>query len=283
MKLSRKKWIWVSSLVAVVLAVYAFIPFSGFAVSKQIEIHYIDVGQADSILVELPNDQNMIIDAGNNPDGKLVVDYIKKQGIKRLDYVVGTHPHEDHIGGLDDVIKSFDVGKVYLPKKTSTTKTYRDVLAAIKSKGLTVTEGKAGVLVVNDKQDELKVNMVGPVKEYNETNDNSIVAKIAFKKKSFLFTGDAEQEAENDILNAGYNVSTDVLKVGHHGSRSSTSQKWLDAVNPSIAVISVGADNKYGHPTAEVLKRLEKKSVKVHRTDKEGIVVISSDGNQIWD
>lgn len=109
------------------------------------------------------------------------------------------------------------------------------------------------------------------------------MAKISYKKKSFLMTGDAETEAENDILNAGYNVSADVLKVGHHGSRTSTSQKWLDLVNPSIAVISVGADNKYGHPTAEVLKRLKDKGVKVHRTDKEGTVIITSDGNKILD
>ncbi|MEG6615758.1 ComEC/Rec2 family competence protein [Peptococcaceae bacterium 1198_IL3148] len=243
-------------------------------------VHYLDVGQADSILVQLSNGQNMLIDAGNNDDGQLVTGYLKEQGVKKIDYLVGTHPHEDHIGGLDTVINQFEIGNVYLPKVTHTTKTYQDVLVALKDKGLKVIAAKAGVEILNE--DELQAIIISPINDhYQELNDYSAVIKLNYQHTSFLFTGDAEELAENEILTSGIDVKATVLKVGHHGSVSSTSDKFLAAVNPKLAIISVGTNNDYGHPHQQTLERLNKAGISVLRTDQQGTIIIKSDGKQV--
>lgn len=250
------------------------------AVSGTLKVHYIDVGQADSILVQLPSGQNMLIDAGNNADSNLVVNYLKSQGVKRLDYVIGTHPHEDHIGGMDVAIKSFDIGKVYLPKVTSNTKTYEDLLTAIQSKGLKITQAKAGVTL--DVGSGATAELLAPNgSSYDDLNNYSAVLKLTFGKTSFLFEGDAEALSESEMLKAGYNLRADVLKVGHHGSSSSTSPAFLKAVAPKYAVISVGKDNDYGHPHPETLAKLSAAVVQVFRTDLQGTIVATSDGKTI--
>lgn len=243
-------------------------------------VHFIDVGQADSILIQAPSGQNILIDAGNNADATLVVNYMRQQGIERLDHVIGTHPHEDHIGGLDVVINRFDIGKVYLPRVAHTTSTYEDVLLAIKAKGLRVTEAKAGVQL--DVGSGITATLLAPNSaEYEDLNDYSAVLRLVYGKTAFLFTGDAEAVSEAEMLRAGYRLDSDVLKVGHHGSASSTTSAFLRAVSPTYAVISVGRGNDYGHPHPATLARLESAGINVLRTDEMGTIVITSDGTSI--
>lgn len=246
----------------------------------QLKVHFIDVGQADCILVQMPNDQNMLIDAGNNNDGNTVVNYLRKSGVHKIDYFIGTHPHADHIGGMDTVIKNFNTGKVYMPKVTNNTKTYEDVLKAIQVKGLTITPAKAGLQIVNN--DGLSAVMLAPnATAYKDLNDYSAVIKVSFDQVSFLFTGDAQEQSELEMLASSRVVSprADVLKVGHHGSNSSTTPGFLRAVNPKYAVISVGAGNDYGHPHQKILQRLN--GVKIYRTDLDGTIVFTTNGKDI--
>jgi len=209
----------------------------------------------------------------------MVVDYINQLKIDRIDYLIGTHPHEDHIGGLDNVINNFETGKVYMPQVNHTTETYRELLTAIKAKGKKVVTAQAGKELINTA--ELEVKLLGPFKEYDELNNWSVVTKIKYGNNSFLFTGDMESEAEKDILNAGFNLEFDLLKVAHHGSSSSTTQSFLEAVKPKYGIISVGSDNDYGHPSSFTLQRLKDYGVKIYRTDKQGTIIAVSDGQKI--
>lgn len=247
---------------------------------KILKVHFIDVGQADSILVQLPSGQNILIDGGNNDDAGRVVNYIRQQGITRLDNVIGTHPHEDHIGGLDVAIRSFDIGKVYLPKVSSNTKTFEDLLLAIKAKELKVTQAQAGVTL--DVGPDTKAVFLAPnSSSYDGLNNYSAVLKLTYGDTSFLFTGDAEVESEKEMLAAGYALKADVLKVGHHGSQNATSTAFLRAVSPKYAVISVGKHNRYGHPHKETLAKFAAAGVEVYRTDELGTIVAVSDGHTI--
>lgn len=248
------------------------------AAADGMKVHFIDVGQADSILIQ-SDEATMLIDGGNNADGEAVVDYIKSQNIKKLDYVIGTHPHEDHIGGLDAVIESFDIGAVYMPKAMSTTKTFEDVLKAISNKGLKVNTPIPGT---NINLGSAVFTILAPNSErYESTNNYSIVIKLTNGKNSFLFTGDAESISEKEMLAKGFDLYAEVLKVGHHGSTTSTTKEFLDMVNPRYAIISVGKDNQYGHPHKEILDRLRKKNIIVYRTDESGTIIASSDGESI--
>ncbi len=245
--------------------------------SGQMKVHFINVGQGDSILIQFHNGQTMLIDAG--PDDS-VVSYLNQQGIKKINYLVATHPHADHIGGMAAVIRTFDIGKVYMPRVTHTTKTYENVLLAIKAKGLKITSAKAGTEVFN--QDGLKVNIVAPCgSSYDNLNNYSAVVKIQHGNTSFLFTGDAESLSEQQMLSSGANLKSDVLKVGHHGSSSSTTPSFLKAVSPKYAVFSCGAGNQYGHPHQETLSKLTNAGVKTYRTDTNGTVIFVSDGKTL--
>ncbi len=244
-------------------------------------VHFIDVGQADSILAQLPGGQNILIDAGNNADADLIVNYLRRQGVNQLDHVIGTHPHEDHIGGLDAVIETFDTGKVYLPRVSHNTKTYEDVLLAIKNKGLKVTEAKTGDEL--DAVSGVDAVFLAPGKSgYDGLNNYSAVLKLTYGSTSFLFTGDAEAESEEEMLLSSWqNPGADVLKVGHHGSHSSTTEAFLNAVSPGYAIISVGKDNDYGHPHTETLAKLAAAGVQVFRTGQQGTIVATSNGESI--
>jgi competence protein ComEC len=240
-------------------------------------VHFLDVGQADSIFIELPNKQTMLIDAGNNTDDKFVVDYIKDLYYDRIDYIVGTHPHEDHIGGLDTVINTFEIQNVYMPKVEHTTKTFKDVLLAVKNKNLKIKTAKAGVNIIDN--NDLQIDIIAPVSnEYEDLNNYSAVVKIAYKDNTFLFMGDAEKISEEEIT---ADVKADVIKIGHHGSHTSTSEEFLKRVSPTYAVITVGKDNDYGHPHVETINLLNKSNIKVFRTDLSGTVTIKSDGHSI--
>ena len=240
-------------------------------------LYFIDAGQADACLIE-QNNHFILIDAGDNTSEGQMVDFLKSKGVQKLDYVFGTHPHADHIGGLDAVIDAFPIEEIYLPKVMANTKTFEDVLDALERKGLQVNTPIPGSKLPFE---ATEIEVLGPTQEYGDLNNNSIVLRFTFLNSTFLFTGDMEQEAENDILSAGYDVKADLIKIGHHGSNTSTSQAFLDAVSPSYAVISVGADNSYGHPDEAIIRRLEDKNVEDYRTDQSGTIEVISDGNEL--
>lgn len=221
-------------------------------VSGTLTVHFIDVGQADSILINTGS-AAMLIDAGNNADAGDVVNYIKEQGIKTLDYIIGTHPHEHHIGGMDVVVNSFDIGKVILPKVQSNTKTFEDLLNAISNKGLKITSPVPGTKYSLGEAEFIILAPNGS--DYEDINNYSVVVKLQFGNTSFLLMGDAGVQSEGEMLSKGFDLKADLLKVGHHGSHYSTSIDFLKAVSPQFAVISVGKDNPYGHPAPETIKR----------------------------
>lgn len=251
--------------------------YTTVGLNDELRVSFIDVGQGDSEFIELPNGETMLIDAGTNETGKNVVDYIKSLGYTSINYVVGTHPHEDHIGGLDDVIKTFDIGSIYMPKITADTKTFEDVLDAAESKNLMINTAKSGVSIMDT--EDLSVKFLAPTLDsYENTNDYSAVVKVVYGDTSYLFTGDAEEFSESLITD---DVNADVLKVGHHGSSTSTSTEFLKKVSPSSAVISCGKDNSYGHPHSETLQKLADMGTAVYRTDELGTIVSVSDGKTI--
>ena len=234
---------------------------------NNLHVYYIDVGQADSILIVNQN-HSALIDAGNNDDGKNVVNFIKSKGINKLDYIVGTHPHEDHIGGLDDVINNIDVDKIYLPKIQTNTKTYENVLQAIQNKNKKISSfNKGDKFTIGNANLEV---MTDSILDKNNLNLSSNIIRMEFNGTRFLFTGDAETENEKTIKWQ----QTDILKVGHHGSTTSTSQNFLNQIKPKYAIISVGKDNDYGHPNEKILERLEKVGAEVFRTDECGTIEI---------
>lgn len=246
---------------------------------NSIKISYIDVGQGDSALIQV-NGKNLLIDAGTNESTNKLISYLDKQNIKKLDYVVATHPHEDHIGGMDTVIKKYDIGEFYAPKKLANTKTFESMMNALKSKNLKINVAKAGVNL--DLGKNVKCEMIAPnADNYEDVNNYSAVIKITYGNSKFLFTGDAEKLSEKEILNKNYDISADVLKVGHHGSSSSSSKPFLDKVTPKIAIISCGKNNDYGHPHRETMNELTKRKIQVYRTDVDGTIVLRSDGNKI--
>lgn len=245
----------------------------------KLRVSYIDVGQGDSILIQV-NGKNILIDAGENDQGDKVVSYLKSQDVKRLDVAIWTHPHSDHIGGADIVTNDFDIGQVIMPKKTSTTQSFRSLINSISQKGLKITEAKAGLQL--DLGPGVQAELLAPNStNYEEVNDYSAVLRLTYGQTTFLFTGDAQNESEQEMINAGYDLKADVLKIGHHGSQTSTSITFLNKVKPKTAVISVGKDNDYGHPTATILKRLQKSGVNIYRTDNSGTIVAESDGKNI--
>lgn len=244
-----------------------------------LEIHFIDVGQADSIFIK-KGQEAMLIDAGNNKDGKTVVDYIKNQNVSKLNYVIGTHPHADHIGGLDDVIDNLDIDKLIMPNAIANTKTFEDVLDSIDKKGLKITKPKVGDRYTLNGAEFIVLAPNG--ESYESLNDYSVVVKLIDGETSFLFTGDAEALSEKEMLKSNRNLlKSDVLKVGHHGSVTSTSQEFLDAVDPYIAVISSETGNSYGHPHKEIIERLTEKNIDICRTDLQGTIIIKSNGKSL--
>lgn len=240
-------------------------------------VHFIDVGQADAILLETAG-EFLLIDGGNREDSDLMVSYLEQQGVEELNAVVCTHAHEDHVGGLPGVLSVFPTKAVYAPTKTYSSNIFDKFVYYTDQQGLTITIPAPGDTLALG---EAEITVLGPVKSYPDANNTSIVLKVVYGDTAFLFTGDMETEAENDMLDSGANVKADVLKVGHHGSNSSTGYRFLYEVEPQYAVIQVGEGNTYGHPHKEPLERLNQAEVTTLRTDKLGAIVAVSDGKEI--
>ena len=250
------------------------IPLSG---RSSFTIHYIDVGQADASLV-LCDGKTMLIDGGNVADSSLIVAYLKKLNIDYLDYIVCTHAHEDHVGGLSGALSVARAGVVYAPQTETNSKAYNNFLRKVSEQNLRITHPTIGSCITLGNSN---IQFIGPISEAtSDLNNSSIVLKITYGDTSFLFTGDAEREEEQTLLGKEM-LESDVLKVGHHGSDTSTSYPFLREVMPEYAVISVGKSNSYGHPTETVLSRLRDADVKVYRTDLQGDIIVRSDGENI--
>lgn len=242
-----------------------------------LKVHYLDVGQGDSIFIELPNNETMLIDAAESYQSENIINYLKNLNYQKIDYVIGTHPHTDHIGGLKDIINTFEIGKIYMPKVVSTTKTYESLLMAIKDKNLKINTAKAGISIIDT--DALKINILAPNNStYTELNNYSVVTKITYGTTKFLFMGDAEKLSENEIKE---NVTADVIKIGHHGSNTSSSIDFIKKVNAKYGIISVGLNNKYNLPKEETITNWENSGTKIYLTSINGTITASSDGTNI--
>ncbi|PKL11064.1 MAG: MBL fold metallo-hydrolase [Spirochaetae bacterium HGW-Spirochaetae-8] len=265
-----KKVLLLSILLIVLLAPV------GAGVDTGLQVHFIDVGQADSTLL-IDSGETMLIDAGNNADGRLVVRYLQNLGIDHIDILVGTHPHEDHIGGLDDIIESFSIGKIVMPAKTHNTESFEDVLDAIAGKGMGITIPKVGdVFQIGGST----LTLLAPVRtDYFNINDHSLVFKLVRSGKRILFAADAETVSEWHMIGNKADLASDILKVGHHGSDTSTNSTFIGLVSPAISIIHVGKANPYAHPSSMVLKRIPGA---IYRTDIEGSIIVGiSDTGQI--
>lgn len=249
---------------------------------EMLGVFFLDVGQADSILIKGPGGEHMLIDAGKNDTAEELVAMLKDYEVDDLDYLILTHPHEDHVGGADAVLAGFDVKKVISPDIGADSKTWRDVVDAIEAEGcmdITASVGATYTLF-----DGCKFEILGPVDADTDLNNASIVLRLDYGESSFLFTGDAEKEAEEAILErvGKEKLDVDVLKAGHHGSSTSSSVNFLTAVSPRYAVISCGKDNSYGHPHSETLEKYSERGIVTYRTDKEGTVILQSDGEDLY-
>ena len=242
-----------------------------------LSVYFIDVGQADCILVK-DNDEYALIDAGNNEDGMKLVNYFKSLNITDFKYVFGTHAHEDHIGGMDNIIDNFNIENFYMPNAITTTKTFEDVLDSLDRKKIKFqTPNVNDDFKLNDAT--FKVLHIGDNKK--DLNDTSVVLRLEYGNTSYLLMGDATSNVEKDLLNNNINLKSDVLKVGHHGSNYSSTIDFLNEVKPEYAIIEVGKNNSYNHPRQETLDKLKDLNAKVYRTDLDGTIVATSDGNSI--
>lgn len=286
---NKKRLYLFAALVAVVVAVISALasskpepPVQGETKNSNFQVHYIDVGQGDCSLV-VCDGQTLLIDAGENGHETEVINYLRSLGIDKLDYIIATHPHSDHIGGLPEVIEEFGMDNIIMPRltkeQTPTTKTYTRMLEEIKASGAKVISAKVGSTYTLG---EASFEILGPVSDSTEDlNSMSVVAKVTHGENSFLFTGDAESDEEREIIGAGVDLDADVLKMGHHGSNTSSCKEFLAEVTPEICVIMCGEDNDYGHPHKEPLERLKKYTNEIYRTDICGDIVISSDGKNL--
>lgn len=259
---------------------YSVRPFF-LAQDHRLVVHYIDVGQGDATLILTPGGKSMLIDAGNNNQGDTVLSYLRSVGVKQIDVLIGTHPDADHVGGMDIIIDNFPIRNFYMPMKYHQTKTFDDVLRAAKKNHLPVQEAARGQKLFLDETVQTTFLSPFPNKYYEDNNAYSAVVKLTYKGTSFLFMGDADTQNEADMIAAGDDLDVDILKLGHHGSSTSTSDIFLEKTSPSAVIASCGYRNKYSHPHREVLERLEQKKIPLYRTDEQGDLVIRSDGKTI--
>ena len=246
--------------------------------SGNLEVHFIDVGQGDAILVE-DEDADMLIDAGNNDQATVVTDYLKSEKITDLNYVIATHPHSDHVGGMDTVLDTIPAKRVILPAVTYNTKTFDDVLNVIGSHKI-----KTDIANVGDKYhlgDAVFTILAPNSSTYDDLNNYSVVIKLTYGSISFLLAADAEDVSEDEMLKSGIDLSANVLKIGHHGSGNSCTESFLNAVHPAFGVISVGKANEHGHPSAKVMNSMLNHHIQLYRTDDQGTIIFTTNGKNI--
>ena len=287
-KIKKPKTLLGSLLAIIVLLVggYFGIDLSGIfnenstEVEGVMEISYLDVGQGDSIYIKV-NDFDILIDAGPKSSSEKLLSQLKDKNIDDFEMIIATHPHEDHIGGMADVLKEYDVESFYMPKLSHTTKTFENMVTTISNKGLKIKQIKEGMSF--DLGEGAKMEVYSPIYEsYEEFNDYSPIMKLTYGDTSFIFTGDAEAHAEEEVvLKYPKDLKADVLKCGHHGSSTSSTEEFLEAVKPEYGVISCGVNNKYGHPHKETLQKISNFNIKVYRTDLQGQIIATSDGKNI--
>lgn len=249
-------------------------------VEGTMEVSYLDVGQGDSAYIRV-NDFDILIDAGPKSDSDRLLEQLKAKNIDDFEMIIATHPHEDHIGGMTDVFQQYDVESFYMPSVTHTTKTFENMVKAVSNEGIKIQTIKEGMKF--DLGTGAKIDVYSPIYEsYEEFNDYSPIMKLTFGETELIFTGDAEAHAEADVV-AKYpdNLKADVLKFGHHGSSTSSTEEFLQSVSPEYGIISCGADNKYGHPHRETLDKISKYNIKSYRTDTQGQITLTSDGKNI--
>lgn len=246
---------------------------SGESTGK-ITVTFLDVGQGDAAFIELPNGKTMLVDAGPADAADTVVQVIQQKGYTKVDYLVATHPHADHIGGMRQVVHTFDIGEIYMPKAATNTKTYEKLLTEISDKGLRIKSAKAGMIICEG------VEILAPnAVKYEELNNYSVVLRVTNGAHRFLLMGDAETLSETEILNAGFDPAADVVKVGHHGSGTSSGNDFVSAVHAKYAVFSVGKGNSYNHPHTFVVTKWQNAGANIYRTDETGTVTFQSDGS----
>ncbi len=244
------------------------------AIYGLMRVHFLDVGQADSTFIELGNGQTMLIDAGRIGDASTIINYIKDLQYNSIDFVVATHPHDDHIGGMADVLNSFEIGKMYMPKQAHTISAFENMLDVIENKNIDLYTAKAGTNITTS--GIIKIDVLAPFADsYTNLNNCSAVVKLTYGETIFLFTGDAEQVIETQLLNS--EIDADVLKVGHHGAGSSSATSFIKAVSPDVAVISCGEGNSYGHPHSDTLAILNEVGADIYRTDEQGTIQVTAD------
>lgn len=248
-------------------------------------VHFIDVGQGDCTLIQTET-KNVLVDAGERGNGNTILGYLDRQKVGRLDLVVATHPHSDHIGSMPDVLREIETAELLFgrvpDKLIPTTRIYETLLDVVTEKDIPVAEAAPGMQY--DLGNGAQMTVLGPISEdVSDLNNTSVVFRLDYGETSFLFTGDAEKESEEEILASAFRrqLQADVLKLGHHGSSTSTTQEWLNAVSPDMAVALMGADNDYGHPHRETLQKLQKAGIKLYRSDLNGTVVMGSDGKTL--
>lgn len=242
-----------------------------------LQVHFIDVGQADAILL-ICEGETMLIDGGNRADSDLIYSYLSQQKVTHLDYIIGTHGHEDHIGGLSGALSLCTVNTAYCSVMEYESKAFQNFEKKLGERGVDITVPSPGDSFYLG---SAECTILGPITYSEDPNNMSIVLKVQYGETNFLFTGDAEYDEETEILDSAYDISCDVLKVGHHGSSTSTSYRWLREASPKYAVISVGADNDYGHPTEATLSRLRDAEITTYRTDMHGHIICTSDGKDL--
>ena len=281
-KYKSYKWLKIILTISAIIISISFLnQNNNISYQNKMVIHYIDVGQGDCILIQV-NNRNLLIDSGPSSNRKDLLNYLEKLNIKKFDYIIATHPHEDHIGNMETIIKRYNIESFYSPKAITSSTEFENMISALIDKNLKINVLKRGTSGI-DLGKNTKIQVFSPLENLSSDNlnDYSSIIKITFFNNSFLFTGDSEISTENIVLSQNNNLNCDILKVGHHGSSTSTSESFLNSANPSVAIISVGKNNSYGHPTSKTLSLLNSSNIRILRTDINGSIIAVSDGKNI--
>jgi len=278
-KRKQKAFFFTTLLVLVFAIVYNVVGLRQVSTlgENDIMVTFLDVGQGESILIRT-NTHAVLIDGGEHRYRNVILDYLRMADVRHIDYVIATHPHSDHIGGLIAVLSSVSVGQVIMPDVTHNTTTFENFIAVIENRAIPIRLAQVGDMI---QAGIINLKVLAPYGTHARLNDMSVVVRMEHGQTSFLFTGDAESASERQMVSSGMNLSSNVLNIGHHGSHTSTTESFLNAVSPDIAVISLGRNNQFGHPHREVINRLESQNITILRTDELGTIQMITNGDVI--